>query len=87
MSHKVSEPKHVTNSYGVKILGLKAGEKVTSKETMVSGSSNNIDESGVILNPVPLQMIVPIDISIDKSKSIAIKKKKTSEKVSTSKKE
>lgn len=35
-------------------------EKGTSKKIRVSGSSNNVDELEVILNPVPLQMVVLI---------------------------
>lgn len=48
------------------------------KKTMVFGSSSNVDEPGVILNHLPLQMVVPIDISTNKSKSDATKKKKSS---------
>ncbi|KAI5395336.1 hypothetical protein KIW84_061793 [Lathyrus oleraceus] len=84
---KSSEPKSITNSYGVKMLRVKMREKGTSKKTRVFGSSNNVDELEVILNPVPLQMVVIIDISTDKSKSVATKKKKTSKNVSTSEKE
>lgn len=84
---KSYEPKPVTKSYGVKMLGVKVGKKSPTNKTRVFGSNINVNEPDVILNPVPLQMVVPVDISIDRSKSATTEKKKISEKVSTSEKD
>ncbi|KAL5053895.1 hypothetical protein RYX36_034577 [Vicia faba] len=59
-------------------------DKGSSKRTRVSNSSDLNDDTIIFQNPKPLKMIIPYDISIEKSKS-ATKKKKTSEKFSTSK--
>lgn len=61
------------------------GEKATSKKTRIF-ESNNIDDEPFFLDPKPLNMIVPLDISTDKSKYDGTKnnkKGKAFEKVST----
>lgn len=88
MSHKASEPKPITNSYGVKMLGVTTIEKGTSKKNRVSESNDIDDEIIMFLDPKPLNMIGPIGISTVKSKSVSItRKKKKYEKLSTSEKE
>lgn len=89
MSQKITgaksvESKPITNSYGVKMLGVKMGEKGTSKKSRVFDSSDIDDEPIMFLDPKPLKMIVIVDISTDKAKNDATKrKKKMSKKVST----
>lgn len=48
---KSPRPKFVTNSYGVKMLGVKMGEKGTPKKTRVSKSNDNDDEPIMFINP------------------------------------
>lgn len=84
---KTVESKPITNSYEVKMLGLKMDEKGTSKKTRVPKSTDIDDEPIIFLNPKPMTIIVPVDILTDKSKSTTIKKKNSMEKVSTSAKE
>ncbi|KAI5394588.1 hypothetical protein KIW84_061286 [Lathyrus oleraceus] len=82
---KSVEPEPITNSYWVKILGVKMVDKGTSKKSKVYYSSDINDEPIMFLDPKPLKMIVPVDISIDKTMDDATKKKKKeSKKNSTS---
>lgn len=55
-------PKHVTNSKVVKMLGVKMGEKGTSKKSKVSESSNKVDKQDAVYDVVPLKMINSMDI-------------------------
>lgn len=64
---KTSQPKLVTNTYGVKMLVVKMGEKATTKKYRTSRSSNKLDEQDVVLDAIPLHMVFPVDVSKDKS--------------------
>lgn len=79
---KSAETNPVTKSYEVKMLGVKMGEKGTSKESMVYDFSEYDDEFIMFLDPKSWKMIVSVDTSTDKSNGTDIKKRKASEKVS-----
>lgn len=71
---KTYEPKHVTNSYGVKKLGVNMGENGSSKKPRVSQSRKRADKQDSIQDAEPLQMIVPVDISKKNPKCSGLKK-------------
>lgn len=64
---KTSQPKLVTNTYGVKMLVVEMGEKATTKKYRAPRSSNKLDEQDVVLDVIPLHMVFPVDVSKDKS--------------------
>lgn len=67
--NKTSEPKPVTNSYGVKM-----GEKGSFKKPMVFESRKKANKQDVIQDAEPIRMIVPVDISEKNPKHYGFKK-------------
>lgn len=73
----ISGPKHVTNSHGVKFLGLKMK---TPKKTRVTRSSAKVDSQNIITDVVPIS-IFPSNVTT-KGTRIPVSKKKKTDKVS-----
>lgn len=63
----------------------KMSEKDMSKRTMVSTNSKTDGDIFMYLDPKPLKMIVPVDVSTKESKNATTKKNTSCEKVSSSK--
>ncbi|CAI8606749.1 unnamed protein product [Vicia faba] len=75
MSQGPAQHAAVTDSYGVKMLGVDIRKKETSNKIWVYDFNDNDDEPIMFLNPKPLLMVFPVDISTKRTKSIATKKK------------
>lgn len=72
---KTFKPKHITNAYGVKMLGVRMREKETPNKTRVYEVSKNDDELIMFLNSKTLNMVVPIDNPTRRTKSTSTMKR------------